>query len=96
MDQLLALVVAMPLLGAAAITATGPLVGGRRRVLDAAAIGVAASVAAMLMVIMFRTFGGDQVYWFAGFRPARGIVIGIDFEVGSLSAGIEQPNVEVG
>jgi multicomponent Na+:H+ antiporter subunit D len=88
MDQLLALVVAVPLLGAAAITATGPLLGEWRRVLDAAAIGVAASVAVMLTVIMVRTAGGDQVYWFAGFRPARGIAIGIDFEAGSLSAGL--------
>jgi multicomponent Na+:H+ antiporter subunit D len=88
MDQLLALVVAVPLLGAGVITATGPLLRHRHRVLDAAAIGVAASVAVMLMVIMFRTAGGDQVYWFAGFRPARGIAIGIDFEVGPLSAGL--------
>jgi multicomponent Na+:H+ antiporter subunit D len=42
----------------------------------------------MLMVIMFRTVGGDQVYWFAGFRPSRGIAIGIDFEAGPLSAGL--------
>ena len=52
------------------------------------AIGVAASVAVMLMVIMFRTVAGDQVYWFAGFRPSRGIAIGIDFEAGPLSAGL--------
>jgi len=88
MDQLLALVVAVPLPGAAAISASMPLLGKRRRILDAAAIGVAASVAVMLMIIMFRTVGGDQVYWFAGFRPARGITIGIDFEVGPLSAGL--------
>ena len=36
---------------------------------------------------MVRTAGGDQVYWFAGFRPAGGVAIGIDFEAGSLSAG---------
>lgn len=88
MDQLPALVVAVPLLGAAAISASMPLLGNRRRILDAAAIGVAASVAVMLLIIMFRTAGGDQVYWFAGFRPARGIAIGIDFEVGPLSAGL--------
>ena len=88
MDQLLALVVAVPLLAAAAITGAGPLLGNRRRVLDAVAIAVAAAVAVMLMIIMVRTAGGDQVYWFAGFRPARGIAIGIDFEAGSLSAGL--------
>ena len=88
MDQLLALAVAVPLLAAAAISAAGPLLGRARRVLDAVAIGVAASVAVMLVIIMVRTGGGDQVYWFAGFRPARGIAIGIDFEVGPLSAGL--------
>jgi multicomponent Na+:H+ antiporter subunit D len=87
-DQLLALVVAVPLLAAAAITATGPLLGGRRRFLDAVAIAVAASVTVMLIVIMVRTSGGDKVYWFAGFRPAHGVAIGIDFAAGSLSAGL--------
>ena len=72
MDHLLALVVAVPLIAAAAITAAGPLLGDRRRILDALAIAVAASVAVMLAVIMVRTAGGDEVYWFGGFRPARG------------------------
>jgi multicomponent Na+:H+ antiporter subunit D len=87
-DQLLALVVVVPLLAAAAISAAGPLFGRRRRVLDAAAIGVAATVAVLLLIIMFRTAAGDQVYWFGGFRPSRGIAIGIDFEAGPLSAGL--------
>jgi multicomponent Na+:H+ antiporter subunit D len=87
-DQLLALAVVVPLLAAAAFSAAGPLLRHRRRVLDAAAILVAAIVAALLMVIMFRTAAGDQVYWFGGFRPARGIAIGIDFEAGPLSAGL--------
>jgi multicomponent Na+:H+ antiporter subunit D len=87
-DQLLALVVVVPLLAAAAITGARPLLGTRRRALDAVAIAVAAAVTTMLIVIMVRTVGGDQVYWFAGFRPARGVVIGIDFEAGSLSVGL--------
>jgi len=87
-DQLLALAVVVPLLAAAAISAAGPLFGRRRRILDAAAIGVAAAVAVLLLIIMFRTAAGDQVYWFGGFRPARGIAIGIDFEAGPLSAGL--------
>jgi multicomponent Na+:H+ antiporter subunit D len=87
-DQLLALAVAVPLLAAAAISACAPLFRVRRRALDLAAIGTAAAVAFMLFVIMIRTADRDQVYWFAGFRPARGIVIGIDFEVQPLSAGL--------
>jgi multicomponent Na+:H+ antiporter subunit D len=87
-DQLLALAVVVPLLAAAAVSAAGPLLRARRRLLDAVAIAVAASVAVMLLVIMVRTAGGDQVYWFAGFRPSHGIAIGIDFEAGPLSAGL--------
>jgi multicomponent Na+:H+ antiporter subunit D len=88
MDQLLALVVVVPLLAAAAVTACGPLFRSGRRVLDVVAILTAASVAVMLSVIMIRTANGDQVYWFAGFRPAHGVSIGIDFEVQPLSAGL--------
>jgi len=87
-DQLLALVVAVPLLAAAAITAAGPLLGERRRILDALAIVVAAASTVMLVVIMVRTAGRDEVYWFAGFRPSGGVAIGIDFEAGPLSAGL--------
>jgi multicomponent Na+:H+ antiporter subunit D len=87
-DQLLALVVTVPLLAAAALTGARPLLGSRRRSLDAVAIAVAAAVTVMLAVVMVRTSGGDQVYWFAGFRLDRGAVIGIDFEAGSLSAGL--------
>ena len=88
MDQLLALVVVVPLLTAASVIAFGPLLGSRRRILDGLAICCAGAVAVMLFVIMIRTAGGDQVYWFGGFRPARGVVIGIDFETGSLSSGL--------
>jgi multicomponent Na+:H+ antiporter subunit D len=87
-DQLLVLVVIVPLLVAAAVTACGPLLRSGRRILDVVAILTAACVAVMLGIIMIRTAGGDQVYWFAGFRPARGVSIGIDFEVQPLSAGL--------
>jgi len=87
-DQLLALVVVVPLLVAAAVTVCGPLFRSRRRILDVVAILTAAVVAVMLFVIMIRTARGDQVYWFAGFRPAHGVSIGIDFEVQPISGGL--------
>jgi multicomponent Na+:H+ antiporter subunit D len=87
MDQLFALSVVVPLLAAAAIVAVRPL-AGHRRVLDLLAVAAAASVAVMLVFLVFRTAGGDAVYWFAGFRPVHGVVIGIDFEAGPLSAGL--------
>jgi multicomponent Na+:H+ antiporter subunit D len=87
-DQLLALATVTPLLVAVAITALNPVLRGRRRILDAAAIVTGAVVADMLAVIVARTAHGDSVYWFAGFRPSHGIAIGIDFAAGPLSAGL--------
>jgi multicomponent Na+:H+ antiporter subunit D len=88
MDQLFALAVAVPLLAAAAILAARPLLGKSRRVLDLVAVLTSAAVVVMLLFLLFRTKGGDSVYWFAGFRPVRGVAIGIDFEAGPLSAGL--------
>jgi multicomponent Na+:H+ antiporter subunit D len=88
MDQLLPLPVVVPLLAAAAISALTPFFRNRRRLLDAAAILASACVAVILGVIMIRTAHGDSVYWFAGFRPARSVAIGIDFDAGPLSAGL--------
>jgi multicomponent Na+:H+ antiporter subunit D len=88
MDQLFALCVAVPLLAAAAILAARPLFGKNRRALDLVAVLASAAVAVMLLFLLFRTTSGDSVYWFAGFRPVRGVAIGIDFEAGPLSAGL--------
>jgi multicomponent Na+:H+ antiporter subunit D len=87
-DQLLPLAVIVPLLVAAAISALTPLLRRQRRILDTVAIATSAAVAGMLAVIMIRVAHRDQTYWFAGFRPHHGIAIGIDFEVGPLSAGL--------
>jgi multicomponent Na+:H+ antiporter subunit D len=88
MDQLYALAVTVPLVAAAGLLATRSLFEGHRRVPDLVAIGVSASVAVMLAFLVVRTYGADSTYWFAGFRPSGGIVIGIDFEAGPLSAGL--------
>jgi multicomponent Na+:H+ antiporter subunit D len=87
-DHLLALATVVPLLVAAGISALNLFLRPRRRTLDAIAILTSAAVAVMLIVIMVRTVRGDQVYWFAGFHPHKGIAIGIDFAAGPLSAGL--------
>jgi multicomponent Na+:H+ antiporter subunit D len=87
-DQLLPLPVVLPLLAAAAIGALNPLLRRQRRILDSVAIATSAVVAGLLVVIMIRVAHHDQTYWFGGFRPHHGIAIGIDFEVGPLSAGL--------
>ncbi|MGH3603086.1 MAG: complex I subunit 5 family protein [Pseudonocardiaceae bacterium] len=88
MDSLLPLAVAIPLLGAASISALNPLFGNRRRVLDAVAILTAAAVTGLLVTIMLSTAGGQRVYWFAGFTPSHGVALGIDFAVDQLNSGL--------
>ncbi len=88
MHKLLPLPVVLPLLVAAVISALNPLFRRRRRALDAIAIGTAAAVAVVLGILMAGSAHGDAVYWFAGFRPRHGVVIGIDFTASPLAAGL--------
>jgi len=88
MDQLYPLVIAVPLLTAAAMLAARPLLEKHRLVRDLVAVAAALSVVVMLVFLTYRTIGGDSVYWFGGFRPVGNVVIGIDFEAGPLSAGL--------
>jgi multicomponent Na+:H+ antiporter subunit D len=91
MDHLFPLAVVVPLLTAAGLLAFRPLLKGR----DARgwiAVGASLSVAVMLAFLTVQTSTGrttsGSVYWFAGFRPIRGIVIGVDFQADPLNAGL--------
>jgi multicomponent Na+:H+ antiporter subunit D len=87
MNPLFPLSVVVPLLTAAALLALrGPL-KGKRQVGGRVAVAAAVAVAVMLLFLTFQTAGGS-VYWFAGFRPSGGVVIGIDFEADPLNAGL--------
>jgi multicomponent Na+:H+ antiporter subunit D len=87
-DQLLPLPVVVPLLVAAAISAVHPLFRRRRRALDTVAILTSAAVAVILGVLTVTSAHRDSVYWFAGFRPSHGVVIGIDFVATPLATGL--------
>ena len=78
--------VVLPLLAAAVLLAARPL-AGHRRALDLVAVLTSAAVALMLGLLTFRTDNPGS-YWFAGFRPAHGIAIGIAFTIGPLNAGL--------
>ena len=88
MAQLPVLIVVVPLIVAAGLAVFGWLLRPRRRILDAIGIATCAAVLAMLAALMTRVAHGDLVYWFAGFRPRHGLVIGIDFAPGALSTGL--------
>ena len=90
MGPLLPLVVVVPLLAAAVVSAFNPLLDKSRRLLDGIAVATAAAVTGMLLAILVSTggHGAEHVYWFAGFRPHDGVALGIDFAVGPINAGI--------
>jgi multicomponent Na+:H+ antiporter subunit D len=88
MNQLMPLMVAVPLLTAAALLALRPLLAELRWVMDLVAVAAAAAVAVMLAFLLRQTAAGEAVYWFAGFRPAHGVAIGVDFVAGPISVGL--------
>jgi multicomponent Na+:H+ antiporter subunit D len=87
MEILVPLPVAIPLLAAAALAATGHFLG--KRVDDIAAIAVAAATSVVSTLLIFRSLDHDIVYWFGGWTPRHGgIALGIAFDVDPLSASL--------
>jgi multicomponent Na+:H+ antiporter subunit D len=59
-----------------------------RRARDLIAIAVAVATTTLTLILMAGSAGHPMIYWFSGWRPARGMVIGIDYAVGPLGAGM--------
>jgi multicomponent Na+:H+ antiporter subunit D len=85
-NVLLPLVVAVPLLAAAAIAATGHFLPPR--VADLASIVAAASTTIVCGFVLVHSWGGTDVHWFGGWRPRDGVALGIAFVADPLSAGL--------
>jgi multicomponent Na+:H+ antiporter subunit D len=83
---LVPLVVALPLLGAAALAALGHFVAPRAA--NVGAIAVAIAVATIAVLLIFRSADRTIHYWFGGWHPRGGIAIGISFSVEPLGAAL--------
>jgi multicomponent Na+:H+ antiporter subunit D len=83
---LVPLLVAVPLLAAAALAAVGHF--APPRIANLVAIAVATAVAAMSVVLIFRTADHTIHYWFGGWHPRDGIAIGISFSVDPVGAAL--------
>jgi multicomponent Na+:H+ antiporter subunit D len=59
-----------------------------RRARDLIAIAVALATTTLTLILMAASAGHPMIYWFSGWRPAHGMVIGIDYAVGPLGAGM--------
>jgi multicomponent Na+:H+ antiporter subunit D len=87
MNGLVALPVAIPLLGASVLVATVAVY--RRRFVDAWSAACAIAVTVLCAVLLVRT--GDEgtlVHWFGGWTPRDGVALGISFAVDPLGAGL--------
>jgi multicomponent Na+:H+ antiporter subunit D len=78
--------VAVPLAAAALMAAFSRLLTRRAR--DLIAIAVALATTTLTLILMAASAGRPMIYWFSGWRPSGGMVIGIDYAVGPLGAGM--------
>jgi multicomponent Na+:H+ antiporter subunit D len=83
---LLPISAAVPLGGAALLAGFSWLLP--RRVRDVIAIAVALATTAVTLIVMADSAGHPMIYWFSGWRPSAGMVIGIDYAAGPLGAGM--------
>ena len=86
MDILVPLPVAIPLVSAAALTASAHWLG--RRADDLVGVATAAAVTAISTILLVRSLDHDLVYWFGAWTPRHGIALGIAFDVEPLSAAL--------
>ena len=86
MDVLVPLPVAIPLITAAALTATGHFLG--KRIDDIAGIAAASATAVISLLLVFHAADHRLAYSFGGWNPRHGLMIGISFTVDPLGAGL--------
>jgi multicomponent Na+:H+ antiporter subunit D len=78
--------IAVPLAGAALLAGFSRLLPRWTR--DLVAIAVALATTTLTLILMASSAGHPMIYWFSGWRPSGGMVIGVDYAVGSLGAGM--------
>ena len=85
MQNLAALVVAIPLIMAALLVAMSKF---PRAAIDAVAIATALGVTIAAILLLNASAAKTIVYWFGGWTPRNGIAVGICFSIDPLSAGL--------
>jgi multicomponent Na+:H+ antiporter subunit D len=78
--------IVVPLAGAALLAGFSRLLPRWAR--DLIAIAVALATTTLTLILMAASAAGPMIYWFSGWRPSAGMVIGIDYAVGPLGAGM--------
>jgi multicomponent Na+:H+ antiporter subunit D len=78
--------IAVPLAGAALLAGFSRLLPRWAR--DLIAIAVAVATTTLTLILMAASAGHPMIYWFSGWRPSAGMVVGVDYAVGPLGAGM--------
>jgi multicomponent Na+:H+ antiporter subunit D len=78
--------IVVPLAGAALMAGFSWLLPRWAR--DLVAIAAALATTALTLILMASSAGHPMIYWFSGWRPSGGMVIGVDYAVGPLGAGM--------
>jgi multicomponent Na+:H+ antiporter subunit D len=86
MSWALPLPVAVPLIAAAVLVATGAFLP--RRVEDAVGIAAAATATVFACLILAASERHDVLHWFGGWHPHHGLALGISFTADPLGAGM--------
>lgn len=86
MSWLPPLIVAVPLLAAAAIAGGDHVAPSRLQ--DAIGLLGAAAICGLGIMLMLATSTHEVVHWFGGWRPHSGVAVGVDFAVDPLAAGM--------
>jgi multicomponent Na+:H+ antiporter subunit D len=78
--------IVVPLAGAALLAGFSRMLPRWAR--DLIAIAVALATTTLTLILMAASAGRPMIYWFSGWRPSAGMVVGVDYAVGSLGAGM--------
>lgn len=86
MLSLVPVCVALPLGGAAILGGANRLLP--RRLRDVLALAVAVATTGFTLALVAGSASGPIIYWFSGWQPVRGVVIGVDFAVDPVGASL--------
>jgi multicomponent Na+:H+ antiporter subunit D len=86
MSWALPLPVAIPLIAAALLVATGHV--APRRLQDGVALAAAAAATGFAVVVLVASQDGTVVHWFGGWHPRGSVAVGVDFVAEPFGAGM--------
>ena len=86
MRSLAPLPVAIPMIAAALLTATGPFL--RRWMIEAVAMATAVGVTGICLALMAASLDGPVIHWFGGWLPRDGVALGVSFAVEPVGAAV--------